>query len=179
LREARRISGILKGLSEYIKEREPKKETVDIAALIRKTVEVKTHELGLRNIEVSMRMTPVIPLTQADPAQIQIVLLNLIENAGQAISESKDRGKITIGAKVKGEDIEITVTDDGPGVAQENISKIFTPFFTTKENRTGLGLSIANETVEAHGGKMEIKTEREKGASFIITLPIISGLVQK
>lgn len=179
LREAGRISGILRDLSGYIKKREPKKERVDINELVRKTVEARTHELGLRNIEVSTGVTPFIPRTQADPVQIQSVLLNLIENAEQAVSEFQGRGKIRIETKVRREDIEIIVTDDGPGIAQENISKIFDPLFTTEESRMGLGLSISSKIVEAHGGKMEVKTERGKGASFIITLPIISSLVEK
>ena len=80
---------------------------------------------------------------------------------------------------MRGEDIEIIVTDDGPGIAQENISKIFNPLFTTKKNRMGLGLSISNKIVESHSGKIEVKTERGKGTSFIVTLPIISSLVEK
>ncbi len=84
-----------------------------------------------------------------------------------------------IEVKARGEDIEITVTDDGPGIAEENVSMIFTPFFTTEKYRTGLGLSICNEIVKAHGGKVEVKTERGEGASFIITLPIIKGSVEK
>jgi two-component system NtrC family sensor kinase len=179
LREAGRISGILRDLSGYIKKREPEKETVDINELVRKTVEPRTRESGLRDIDVSMKVTPFIPFTQADPVQIQSVLLNLIENAEQAVSEFRGRGKIRIETKVRKKEIEIIVTDDGPGIAQENISKIFNPLFTTKKNRMGLGLSISNEIVGAHGGKMEVKTERGKGASFIITLPIISSLDEK
>jgi signal transduction histidine kinase len=179
LREAGRISGILRDLSDYIKKREPKKETVDINELVKKTVEARTHELGLRNIEVSMGVTPFIPFTHADPVQIQSVLLNLIENAEQAVSELQGRGKIRIETKVRREDIEIIVTDDGPGIVKENISKIFNPLFTTKKNRMGLGLSISNEMVGAHGGKIDVKTERGRGVSFIITLPIISRLIEK
>lgn len=179
LREARRISGILRDLSGYIKKREPKKETVDINELVRKIVEPRIHELGLRNIEVSMGLTPFIPLTQADRVQIQSALLNLIENAEQAVSEVQGRGKIRIETKVRRKGIEIIVTDDGPGIAQENISRIFNPLFTTQESRMGLGLSVSEKIVEAHGGKMEVKTEWEKGASFIVTLPIISSLVEK
>ncbi len=179
LREARRVSDILKDLSEYSKKREPKKEMVDISELVMKTVEVRTHELGFRNIEISMEVTPTIPLTQADSRQIHTALLKLIENAQQAISESRKGGKIIIEVKARGEDIEITVTDDGPGIAEENVSMIFTPFFTTEKYRTGLGLSICNEIAKAHGGKVEVKTERGEGASFIITLPIIKGSVEK
>jgi signal transduction histidine kinase len=179
IKEAGRISGILGGLSDYIRKREPQKETVDINELVRKTVKARTHELSLRNIKVSTGVTPFIPLTQADPVQIQSVLFYLIENAEHAVSEFREGGKIRIETKVRGEDIEIIVTDDGPGIAQENISKIFNPLFTTKKNRMGLGLSISNKIVESHGGEIEVKTKQGKGASFIITLPIISSLVER
>jgi signal transduction histidine kinase len=178
IREAGRISGILRDLSVYIRKRDPQKETVDINELVRKTVETRTHELGLRNIEVFTGGTP-IPHTQADPVQIQTVLLNLVENAEQAITDLQGRGKIRVETTVRGENIEIIITDDGIGIAQENISKIFRPLFTTRKNRMGLGLSISNEIVALHGGKIEVKTERGKGASFIITLPIISSFEEK
>ena len=178
INEAGRISCILSDLSNYIRKREPQKETVDINELVRKTVETRTHELSLRNITVSMGVTPFIPLTQADPVQIQSVLINLIENAEHAVSEFQGGGKVRIETKVRGEGIEIIVTDDGSGIAQENISKIFNPLFTTKKNRMGLGLSISNKIVESHGGEIEVKTEQGKGASFIITLPIISSVVE-
>jgi two-component system, NtrC family, sensor kinase len=179
LREAGRISGILRDLSAYIKKRDPKKQTIDINELVRKTVEARTRESGLPDIEVSTRVTPLIPFTQVDSVQIQSVLLNIIENAEQAVSEFQGRGKIRIETTVRKEDIEIIVSDNGPGIAQENISKIFNPLFTTKKNRMGLGLSISNEIVEAHGGKIEVKTEQGKGASFIITLPLISNFDEK
>ena len=179
INEAGRISCILRDLSNYIRKREPQKETVDINELVRKTVEGRTHELSLRNIKVSTGVTPFIPLTQADPVQIKSVLINLIENAEHALSEFQGGGKIRIETKVKGEDIEIIVSDDGPGIAQENISKIFNPLFTTKKDKMGLGLSISNKIVESHGGEIEVKTEQGKGASFIITLPIISSVVER
>lgn len=179
IKEAGRISGVLRALSDYIKKRESQKETVDINELVRKTVETRTHELILRNIKISTEVAPFIPLTQADPGQIQSVLFSLLENAEQAFSEFREGGEIRIETKVSGEDIEIIVTDDGPGIAQENISKIFNPLFTTKKDRMGMGLSISDKIVESHGGGIEVKTERGKGASFIVTLPIISNLVER
>lgn len=179
INEAGRVSNILRALSDYIKERELQKKVVDINELVMKTVETRTHESSLQNINISTEVTPFIPLTQADPRQIQSVLFNLIENAEHAVFELQERGKIRIETKVRGENIEVIVTDNGPGITQENISKIFDPLFTTKEKRIGMGLSISHKIVESHGGRIEVKTEWGKGASFIVTLPIISSLVER
>lgn len=179
IREAGRISGILRDLSDYIRKREPQKETVDLNELVRRTVGAKTHELGLRNIEITLEVTPFIPHTQADPVQIQSVLFNLIENAEQALSEFQGQGKIRMETKVRGDHVEIVVTDDGPGIAEQNISKIFNPLFTTKKNKMGLGLSISNQIIEAHGGEIEVRSEWGRGTSLIIALPITSGLEEK
>jgi signal transduction histidine kinase len=179
MRETRRMSGILRELSDYIKKREPQKEVVDINELVRKTAEVKARELGLRNIEVSAVLTPSVGLVQGDPVQIQTVLFNLIENAEETLSEFRGCGKIRIETLAKGDSVEVVVTDDGPGIAGEHISKIFNPLFTTKKGKTGLGLSISDRIVRAHGGKIGVKAELGGGTSLTVTLPIISGLDEK
>ena len=71
------------------------------------------------------------------------------------------------------------VTDNGPGIEEQNISKIFNPLFTTKKGKMGLGLSISNRIIEAHGGEIGVETEQGKGTSFVFTLPIISESEKK
>ena len=104
--------------------------------------------------------------------------MNLIVNAAQAI-KSQNRsnlGKITIKAKLEDNNIRIEISDDGPGIPEENLTKIFEPFFTTKEvgQGTGLGLSIAYDIiVNKHGGSIYAESTPGKGASFIISLPAV------
>ena len=119
------------------------------------------------------------PLTRVDPVQIQAVLFNLIENAEQALSEFHGQGKITVKTKVRGDHIKIIVSDDGPGISEPNSLKIFNPLFTTKKGKVGLGLSISHRILEAHGGKLGVRSKQTKGASFIITLPVTRELDEK
>jgi CheY-like chemotaxis protein len=173
IEEAQQASQILKDFVDFLRKRELRKEVVDLNGLIEHVIEMKVAELTFKNITVVKELSPFIPLTQVDPKQIQQVMLNLISNAEEAISEFHGFGEIKVKTRVVNGSIEITVSDDGPGIASENISKIFAPFFTTKEKRIGLGLSISYDTVTKHGGTMRAISEWGKGATFIIALPII------
>ena len=97
------------------------------------------------------------------------VFTNLIKNSMEAIS---GEGTITITGKIDNEDLVISVSDTGSGVAPENADRIFEPFFSTKGNNgTGLGMSIVKSNVEAHGGTVECHSEPENGTTFIVRLP--------
>lgn len=173
IEEAQQASQIIKDLVNFVKKRRPKKEVVDLNRLIETVLEMEIPILNLKNIEVVKDLSPSLPLTLFDPKQIEQVLNNLMTNAEEAISEFYGFGEIKVKTRVVKDHIEITVSDDGPGIARENISKIFTPFFTTKEKRIGLGLSNSYDTITKHRGVIRVISEWGKGATFIFTLPII------
>ncbi len=173
IEEAQQASQIIKDLVNFVKKRRPKKEVVDLNRLIETVLEMEIPILNLKNIEVVKELSPSLPLTLFDPKQIEQVLNNLMTNAEESISEFYGFGKIEVKTRLVEEQMEITITDDGPGIASENISKIFAPFFTTKEKRIGLGLSNSYDTITEHGGTMKVISEWGKGATFIFTLPII------
>jgi CheY-like chemotaxis protein len=173
IEEAQQASQIIKDLVDFLRKRELQKEVVDLNGLIETVIKMKVAELTSKNITVVKELSPFIPLTQVDPKQIHQVILNLINNAEEAISEFHGLGEIRVNTRVVNGYVEITVADDGPGIASENISKIFDPFFTTKEKRIGLGLSNSYDTVTKHGGTIRVISEWGKGSTFIITLPII------
>jgi len=104
------------------------------------------------------------------PSQLNQVFMNIILNAIQAVG---DQGTLIITTSKHKNQIDISIKDSGPGISAENMDKIFDPFFTTKDvgEGTGLGLSICYGIIEKHGGKIEVKSERGKGAAFTITLP--------
>jgi signal transduction histidine kinase len=109
----------------------------------------------------------------ADAAALQRVFVNLFINAVQA---SPKRGKIIVQVlKRRDEQLEVRVSDNGPGLPEEIIDKIFDPFFTTKEGGTGLGLTIVHRLVEAHGGNLTARNRREGGAEFVVVLPTSGG----
>jgi signal transduction histidine kinase len=110
-----------------------------------------------------------LPLVEHDPNQINQVLLNLLLNAIQAMDKP---GAIHVSLRGDGENTLITVADEGKGIAPDNLTNIFRPFFTTKGHGTGLGLSLARRIVEAHGGSIGVRSEVGKGSQFEVRLPI-------
>ena len=105
---------------------------------------------------------------------LQRVFHNIIVNAEFAMQESHGKGKLVITTERSNGVVKVAITDDGPGIAEENLKRIFDPFFTTKEigKGTGLGLSICHGIVTEHGGKIYARSEKGKGATFIVELPL-------
>jgi signal transduction histidine kinase len=116
-----------------------------------------------------------LPLVAGSSAQLNQVFLNLLVNAMQAIDAARrDDGRITITTEEKGSEIWVAVTDNGCGISEENLPRIFTPFFTTKEigDGTGLGLSITRGIVQDHGGQLQVESVAGEGTCFRVILPI-------
>jgi len=135
---------------------------------------LKAREFKVENIEIIRDYAPHLPQTLLDPDQIRQVFLNILNNAGDAISSP---GSITIITGVKGENISITIRDTGEGMTGDQITKIFDPFYTTKEvgKGTGLGLSVSLSIVESLGGSITVQSLKDEGSSFTILLPIKSS----
>ncbi|MBU0753828.1 MAG: histidine kinase, partial [Planctomycetes bacterium] len=132
---------------------------------------LKEKEFKVSNIELIRKLDSELPDALIDPDQVRQVFLNIINNAGDAIEGS---GTIMLNTASDGEFVRVTITDTGKGMTNEQINKIFLPFFTTKEvgKGTGLGLSISYSIVEAMGGRIEVQSLPGKGSSFTIVLPI-------
>src|SRR3990167_2699332 len=115
-----------------------------------------------------------------DPNQIQQVFTNIILNAEQAMSESPGHGQLKVQTGIKKKNtIEISFSDDGPGIPQYVIGKVFDPFFTTKEpgKGTGLGLAVAYGIIKEHGGEIHVSSREGEGATFVIELPVLEQQV--
>jgi signal transduction histidine kinase len=127
---------------------------------------------ALRKVDVEKRLEDV-PSITCSPSQVNQVLLNLLTNAAQAIDGS--RGLITVSTRREGADfVAIAVADNGRGIPAGDLSRIYDPFFTTKEvgKGTGLGLTIAYKIVAAHGGRIDVRSEVGAGSTFTVVLPI-------
>lgn len=100
--------------------------------------------------------------------------MNLIVNAEQAMLGANKEGKLKVKTEEAGSNVRISIADDGPGISPENMKKLFSPFFTTKDvgKGTGLGLSICHGIVTEHGGRIYAESELGKGTNFILELPI-------
>src|SRR5262249_51745588 len=108
-------------------------------------------------------------LVMADDRQIEQAVINLGMNALQAMPE---RGRLTIGARRHGKQVEITVRDTGPGIPEALRARIFEPFFSTKAGGTGLGLPLVHEIAVAHGGRISVESAPGEGACFTLALPL-------
>ena len=127
-------------------------------------------------IHIELKKDPDLPLVEHDSDQIHQVLLNLLLNAVQAIDTS---GSVRVEICTLEEDAAISVTDTGRGIAPEHLPNIFRPFYTTKGNGTGLGLSLARRIVEEHHGRIEVTSEVGKGTKFVLILPLRQGQTEE
>jgi len=174
---------VVKGILKYTRKGEEGMEPLTIDQIIDGTIEMVQYKVKLAEIDIIRDYTKDIPRLKANQVQMQEAFFNFIDNAYDAIVERRNtlnesgyRGKITVSAKPKDSMLEITVQDNGMGVKNEDIKKVFTPFFTTKVSSrkgTGLGLYvIRNIITETHAGKIRFESEHKIGTRFILELPI-------
>lgn len=146
----------------------PSLQPEDVHALLDRVLAFSGEELSRAKIEVR-REAPTEKLSAlADEGQLRQVVLNLIRNAREAM---RGGGTLTLGTRVVNGSVEISVGDTGPGIDSETRSKVFDPFFSTKQGGTGLGLSLSKQIVQAHHGSLEVDSEPGRGATFVIRLP--------
>src|SRR5713101_5773239 len=173
-RQARRAARIVQNLLEFSRPASSQKRPLDLNNLLERTLQLQEHSLRRNNIEVDFHLQADLPSVIGDANQLIQVFLNLVTNAEQAIREVRDTGRIQIRAGRKGNQITITVQDDGPGIRPEVLPRIFDPFYTTKRpgGGTGLGLSICMSIIREHGGNIEAEILPAGGSAFTIYLPV-------
>jgi len=169
--QARRIADIVQGVLGFARPRPPHPLPVDLAELTAKTLDLVRHDLSRQNVRLDTAFGSDLPLAQADPQQVQQVLLNLFTNALQAmVGESDSWLRVEIG--VDGDRLAVRVADSGPGIAADVLPQIFDPFFSTKAEGSGLGLSVSYAIARAHGGDLRVESELRRGTVFTLLLPI-------
>lgn len=141
----------------------------DVNLLVRELVEFMHVEVEDAGIEIETTCGEDIPPVPFDKRYLKQALLNLIKNATAAMPSG---GKLRLSTARVDDDLRITVSDTGIGIPEDKLSKIFEPYFTTKENGTGLGLTLTYKIIKEHGGDVTVRSKPGQGTSFIITLPI-------
>lgn len=174
-RNVNRMKTIIKHIMEFARESKPAKKPIEINDVIRKSFILISEQLRLKRIDVDLDLGHVL-VTLADEWRIEQVLINLLTNARDAIVEAhgEEGGRIQVRLRaVSTSELEIEISDNGIGITEEIKSKIFNPFFTTKEvgKGTGLGLSISHGIVQEHGGTIYCVSETGKGTAFFVRLP--------
>ena len=176
-KSSQRCRKIVQSLLSFARRHQPERKPVAINKLIEDVLEIVAYQLRTSNVEVVCRLAADLPLVLADGHQVQQVMLNLINNARQAIEAHQESGRITITTERDGQIIRIGISDNGPGIPPENLKRIFDPFFTTKEvgKGTGLGLSLCYGLIKEHGGDITVTSQPGHGATFTIALPATEG----
>jgi CheY-like chemotaxis protein len=153
---------------------------VNINEIIARVLELRAYEMKVNNIEVEALLYPELPLTIADAGQLQQVFLNIVLNAEHFMTKAHNRGRLLVKTEKVDGNIQASFSDDGTGISPENLDKIFNPFFTTKEvgKGTGLGLSICHSIITQHQGRIYAQSTPDKGATFVIELPIVAEPVR-
>lgn len=150
-----------------------KKALLDVNEVIREVMALLRSELHNRQIVVQDELNPKLPPVLADGVQLQQVIANLVTNAIEAMDAIDDGARTlrVMSSRSKSDGVLITVEDSGPGIDPENADRIFHPFFTTKSQGMGMGLSICRSIIEAHDGYLSARSAVHRGSVFQISLP--------
>lgn len=172
--QAERASEIIRRLRQFVKKREPLRSSIDINQLVRDSIRFLDHDAKTANVAIRYRLKPGLPILHADEVQIQQVLLNIMKNAIDAMSEQADDDRrIVISTRlVEPRAIEVAIRDNGPGIAAELDAQPFIPFYTTKMDGLGLGLPLSRTIIEAHQGRLWFTRNRGRGMTFRFTIPL-------
>lgn len=168
-KEVERLSGLSRQYLAFARSKLPTREPEDVGALVEEALAFVKLDLEKHDIRVAVDVEPSLPPVSCDEGQIKQVLLNLLQNARDAMSGG---GEVKVSVRAEGDEVVISVDDQGPGVPAELRERLFEPFYTTKSHGTGLGLAITQHIAASHGGSIACETAPGgSGARFVLRLP--------
>lgn len=169
--ETTRCRDIVKKLLDFSRARSPEKALASVNSIIERTLSILRTQSLFQNIQITEHLSEDLPDITIDPDQIQQVITNMLINGAEAMP---DGGKLTISTDLvqDGAFIQLKISDTGCGISEPDTSKLFDPFYTTKEMGTGLGLSVSYGIVRAHDGSIGVESTEGKGTTFVVQLPV-------
>jgi PAS domain S-box-containing protein len=179
LQEAQRTRVIVQNLLSFARQMPAQREPVQVNTVLRQTLKLRAYDFSNHGVELEERYEENLPVVVGDPHQLQQVFLNILNNAYDAVQDTRRRGKIEIETQHRNSQLEILFRDNGPGISHPD--RIFDPFFTTKEvgKGTGLGLSICYGIVRAHRGEISARNNPDGiGCTFIVRLPVATNAAE-
>jgi PAS domain S-box-containing protein len=179
LQETQRTKDIVQDLLSFARQRPVQRELMQVHQVLRQTIKLRSYDFASHGVEVTEEFEESLPSALGDLQQMQQVFLNILNNAYDAVQETGRRGRIKIQTREQGGMIEVSVSDNGTGIADPQ--RIFDPFYTTKQpgKGTGLGLSICYGIVRAHGGEIQCwNNEDGAGSTFVVRIPVATESAQ-
>lgn len=171
MNESMRVSKLTNNLLEVARGAGAPPQPLDVSQILEEVLALVRNEMHNSNIKLESRLPPELPAIRGTSARLKQALLNLLLNARQAMPSG---GRVTISADVDEDSfVRVAVEDTGCGIPQDVQAQIFNPFFTTKKNGTGLGLSVTRRIVEDHGGSIQLESRPGSGARFTMRLPVM------
>jgi len=173
IEDDRRASGVIQRLRSLLRKEEIEQKTLDISEVIQEVVTLLNSEIAARNVSMSLDLSPGLPAVPGDRIGLQQVVMNLILNACEAMNDlDPDSRKLVVRVSMdQSENVLIAVRDSGHGLDEKKSDRVFEPFYTTKSEGMGMGLSISRSIAEAHGGRLWYENNSDRGATFYFTVP--------
>jgi len=174
IRDATRAGDVISGLRALVKKAPPRTESFDMNEAIREVIDLTRGEAAKNRVSLETQLAKDLPVIQGDRVQLQQVVLNLVINAIEAMTEPGDRPRdLLITTTMAGPDaVRVAVQDTGPGIDASDTERLFEAFYTTKPGGLGMGLSICRSIVEAHGGQLSAAAAMPHGTIFQVTIQI-------
>jgi signal transduction histidine kinase len=174
VKDADRVSAIVARMRALMQKASPRQDPVDINEALREVIELTQGEALKNGVSVESQLAQGLPVIAGDRVQLQQVVLNLILNAVQAMGTVGEgaRQMLITSRQIESNDLYVGVQDTGPGLSPETLSRLFEPFYTTKPNGMGMGLTICRSIIEAHGGRLWVSACEPQGALFQFAIPV-------
>ncbi len=172
--QAQRAANVIQNLRQFLSKGESERKPTDLNHLILQTGEIAFIDIKKENIKIKYNLLENLPQLKIDPIQIQQVIVNLLRNSLDALSNMPEKNRhLFIQTEINSEqEAQVSISDNGPGFNAKNMDKLFDPFYTNKPNGMGMGLAISRTIIEAHEGRLSAANNSHGGATFTFTLPI-------
>ena len=170
-----RASEVVRGLRRYLRPRGSPSAPVDLTAVVRDALPLLGRELRDHRVQVELALADGLPLVDANGVQLGQVVMNLVMNACEALAGVDGERRVTLTTAARDGRVELSVRDNGPGMADEVAARAFEPFVTTKPDGLGMGLAICRGIAEAHGGSLSATRPPGGGLEVVLSLPAASG----